>query len=100
MDNDKEVEDDREEEKGKGEMVDMLYKYMKKKVCGDGYLMLEILVSGGGYIKERMKDGCGMSKILLVEFFDMGRSKCWVRYMWEVKEDIRYWEEKGKEELD
>ena len=99
FDNDKELEDDTEEEKAKGEMLDMLYKYMKKNLSPDAYLIFEILLSPPPYIKERIKDGSRITNILLVEFFDMPRTKSSVRYISELKEDIRYWEEKAKEDL-
>lgn len=99
FDNDKELEDDTEEEKAKGEMLDMLYKYMKKNLSPDAYLIFEILLSPPPYIKERIKDGSRITNILLVKFFDMPRTKSSVRYISELKEDIRYWEEKAKEDL-
>lgn len=99
FDNDKNLEDDTEEEKAKGEMLDMLYKYMKKNLSPDAYLIFEILLSPPPYIKERIKDSSRITNILLVEFFDMPRTKSSVRYISELKEDIRYWEEKAKEDL-
>ena len=99
FDNDKELEDDDEEVKAKEEMLELLYKYMKEKLSPDAYMVFEVLLTPPPYIKERIKDGERITNIMLVEFFDMPRTKSSVRYISELKEDIRYWEEKAKEDL-
>ena len=99
FDNDKELEDDDEEVKAKEEMLELLYKYMKEKLSPDAYMVFEVLLTPPPYIKERIKDGERITNIMLVEFFDMPRTKKSVKYIGELKQDILYWEEKAKEEL-
>lgn len=99
FDNDKELEDDDEEVKAKEEMLELLYKYMKEKLSPDAYMVFEVLLTPPPYIKERIKDGERITNIMLVEFFDMPRTKKSAKYIGELKQDILYWEEKAKEEL-
>ena len=99
FDNDKELEDDDEEVKAKEEMLELLYKYMKEKLSPDAYMVFEVLLTPPPYIKERIKDGERITNIMLVEFFDMPRTKKSVKYIGALKQDILYWEEKAKEEL-
>ena len=99
FDNDKELEDDDEEVKAKEEMLELLYKYMKEKLSPDAYMVFEVLLTPPPYIKERIKDGERITNIMLVEFFDMPRTKKSVKYIGGLKQDIFYWEEKAKEEL-
>ena len=99
FDNDKELEDDDEEVKAKEEMLELLYKYMKEKLSPDAYMVFEVLLTPPPYIKERIKDGERITNIMLVEFFDMPRTKKSIKYIGELKQDILYWEEKAKEEL-
>ena len=99
FDNDKELEDDDEEVKAKEKMLELLYKYMKEKLSPDAYMVFEVLLTPPPYIKERIKDGERITNIMLVEFFDMPRTKKSVKYIGELKQDILYWEEKAKEEL-
>ena len=81
FDNDKELEDDDEEVKAKEEMLELLYKYMKEKLSPDAYMVFEVLLTPPPYIKERIKDGERITNIMLVEFFDMPRTKKSVKYI-------------------
>lgn len=99
FDNDKELEDDEEETKAKEDMLELLYDYMKANLSSDAYMLFEVLVTPPLYIKERMPESGRITNILLVEFFDMPRTKNSIKYISELKADIRYWEEKAKEEL-
>ena len=80
-------------------MLELLYNYMKEKLSPDAYMVFEVLLTPPPYIKERIKDGERITNIMLVEFFDMPRTKKSVKYIGELKQDILYWEEKAKEEL-
>lgn len=99
FDNDKELEDDEEETKAKEDMLELLYDYMKANLSSDAYMLFEVLVTPPPYIKERMPKSGRITNILLVEFFDMPRTKNSIKYISELKADIQYWEEKAKEEL-
>jgi hypothetical protein len=99
FDNDKELEDDEEETKAKEDMLELLYDYMKANLSSDAYMLFEVLVTPPPYIKERMPESGRITNILLVEFFDMPRTKNSIKYISELKADIQYWEEKAKEEL-
>lgn len=99
FDNDKELEDDEEETKAKEDMLELLYDYMKANLSSDAYMLFEVLVTPPTYIKERMPESGRITNILLVEFFDMPRTKNSIKYISELKADIQYWEEKAKEEL-
>lgn len=99
FDNDKELEDDSEEEKAKSEMLEMMYDYMKEHLSMDAYMIFEVLLTPPPYIKERIKENGRITNLLLVEFFDMPKTKASVQYISELRSDIQYWEDRAKEEL-
>lgn len=98
-DNDKELEDDEEEYTAKEEMMELMYKYMKDKLSMDAYMVFEVLITPPPYIRERVKEGHRITNLMLVEFFNMPRTKDSMKYISEIRKDIEYWGERAKEEL-
>lgn len=99
FDNDKEIEDDTEEEKAKSEMLKLMYDYMKKNLSSDAYLVFEVLITPPPFIVEKLGTSSRITNIMLIEFFDMPRTKDSMRYISELRQDIQYWEDRAKEEL-
>lgn len=95
----KELEDDTEYNSNKNHMIELVNNYMKEKLSSDAYLVFEAITTPPPYIKERTKEGHRVTNLLLVEFFDLPRSRNSVRYFSELREDIQYWIEKASEEL-
>ena len=100
FDDSKEFEDDTESENSKSEMLKMVYDYMRDHLSEDAYLVFEVLMTPPPYIKERIKEGSSITNLLLVEFFELPKTRGSIKFMSEIKEDIRYWENKAQEELD
>lgn len=96
---DKELEDDEEEEKAKSEMIEMMYSYMKEHLSVDAYIVFEVLITPPPYIKERINENGRITNLLLVEFFNMPKTNSSVKYISELRSDIKYWEDRAKEEL-
>lgn len=99
FENDKEFLDDTEENQAKKEMWDLLNDYMMKHLLPDAQLVWEVLVSPPPYIKEKVKEGRRITNIILVDFFEMKRTKSSVKYISELREDIDYWLNRAKTEL-
>ena len=95
----KEFIDDEEQTAQKNHMMELVNSYMKEKLSSDAYLVFEAITTPPPYIKERVKDGARITNLLLVEFFDMPRSKSSVRYLSELRDDIQYWTERAGEDL-
>lgn len=99
FENDKEILDDSEEQQMKNEMWDKLNDYMMDKLLPDAQLVWEVLVSPPPYIKERVKEGRRITNLLLVDFFNMKHTKSSVKYISDLREDIKYWMEKASHDL-
>lgn len=99
FENDKELEDDSEEQKVHNEMWDKLNEYMLSKLSPDAQLVWEVLITPPPYIKERKREGGRITNLLLVDFFGMKRVKSSVKYISELREDIHFWMNKAKTDL-
>lgn len=100
FDDSKELIDDSEEEMIKEEQLKVLYAYMKEKLSPDAYLLFEILNNPPEFFRERMKtDNSHISASLILEFFEIPKTKdnaTWIGYM---RDDIKFWLDKAKEDL-
>lgn len=99
FDNDKELVDNTEEIQAHNDMWEMLNNYMNEHLNTDAKLVWEVMVTPPPYIKERIKDGTRITNLILVEFFNMPRTRSSVRYFTELKDDIKFWLDKAKKEL-
>ena len=99
FDNDKELVDNTEEIQAHNDMWEMLNNYMNEHLNTDAKLVWEVMVTPPPYIKERIKDGTRITNLMLVEFFNMPRTRSSVRYFTELKDDIKFWLDKAKKEL-
>lgn len=99
FDDSKELEDDTEEQTAKSQMLSMVYDYMKKHLSRDAYIIFEVLTTPPPYIQERLKPDGKITNHLLMEFFCLERKKSSLRYIAELKEEIKFWEERAKEDL-
>lgn len=95
----KELVDDIEYSSQRNHMMELINQYMKTNLSSDAYLVFEAITTPPPYIKERVKDGARITNLLLVEFFDMPRSKSSIRYLSELREDIQYWTDRASREL-
>ncbi len=99
FDDSKELEDDTEEVTAHNEMWKMLNDYMMEHLNTDAKLVWEVTVTPPPFIKETIKDGARVTNLILVEFFNMPRTRSSVRYFTELKDDIKFWLDKAKKEL-
>lgn len=99
LDKDKESLDDSEDNEALSEMWNMFTDYMYKNLSEDAKLIFECLVSPPPYIKERIKEGSRITNMILLEFFDMPRTKSSLKYISEIREDIDYWLDRAKKDL-
>jgi hypothetical protein len=99
FDDSKELEDDTEEVTAHNEMWKMLNDYMMEHLNTDAKLVWEVTVTPPPYIKEQIKDGARVTNLILVDFFNMPKTRNSIRYFTELKEDIEFWLDKAKKEL-
>lgn len=99
FDNDKEdYMDDDSETQAREEMLRLVNEYMKKNLSPDALLVWECITTPPPYIEENTKFG-KITNILLAEFFNLPMTRSSVKYIGELREDIRYWIDKAREEL-
>lgn len=100
FDGSKELIDDSEENEIKEYRLNLIYNYMKEHLDPDAYLIFEIQMDPPEYIKERLKTEHGrISAMLLLDFFELPRTKSNSMWIGEMRRDIEYWLNKAKEEL-
>lgn len=100
FDDSKELIDDSDESILKEKQLKILYDYMKEKLDPDTYLLFEIQMDPPEYIKERLKtDNSRISALLLLDFFELPRTKSNSNWIGEMRRDIEYWLERAKEDL-
>lgn len=99
FDDSKEFVDDTESEKAKTEMLKLVYDYMEKNLSSDAFLVFQTIMTPPPYIKERIGEGKKITNLLLVEFFDLPKTRSSVKFISELREDILYWENRATEEL-
>lgn len=97
-DRDKEFEDDNSDTVAKNEMIDMVQAYMEKNLSPDALLVWEVMTTPPPYIEINAKFG-KITNILIAEFFDLPKTRSSVKYIGELKEDIKYWIGRAKTEL-
>lgn len=98
-DDSKELVDDSELEVNKAQLLDKLYAYMKDHLSPDAYLVFEAVITPPPYIQERIKASGHVTHVLLVEFFDLPRTKSSVKYISELRSDIQYWESRASDDI-
>lgn len=100
FDDSKELIDDSEETSLKEKQLNILYNYMKDKLDPDAYLLFEIQMDPPEYIRERLKtDNSRISALLLLDFFELPRTKSNSNWIGEMRKDIDYWLERAKVDL-
>lgn len=100
FDDSKELIDDSEESIIKEKQLKILYNYMKSNLDPDAYLIFEIQMDPPEYIKERLKtDNSRISALLLLDFFELPRTKSNSNWIGEMRRDIEYWLNRAKEDL-
>lgn len=99
FDDSKELEDNTEEVTAHNEMWKMLNDYMMEHLNTDAKLVWEVTVTPPPFIKEKIKDGARVTNLILVDFFNMPKTRNSIRYFTELKEDIEFWLDKAKKEL-
>ena len=98
FDNDKELEDDAADTQAKEEMIKMVNDYMKENLSMDAILVWEVITTPPPYIEEHMQFG-KITNILIAEFFNLPKTRNAVKYIGELREDIRYWIERASHDL-
>lgn len=98
FDDSKEYVDDNEEYRAKEYMYNLVKEYMDKNLSLDAKLVFECLISPPPFIEDHMK-GNRITNILLVEFFELPKTRGSVRYISELRQDIDYWIDRARKEL-
>lgn len=86
-----------EENSEKQTLLQKVYDYMDDKLSSDAKLIWEVITNPPPYFEDKLNRG--VTNRLLVDFFNMPKTKSSIRYMSELKEDIRYWMERAKKDL-
>jgi len=87
-----------EQEKAKIEMWNLLKNYMLDNLSLDAQLVWEVTLNPTPYIEMNAKYG-RITNTLLVDFFDLPKTRDSVRYIGELKEEIQSVIEKAKKDL-
>jgi len=95
-----EREEEDETNKNRQRMLEEIRTYMKRNLSEDAYLIWECMFNPPEFIRERMtsKDG-RVTSLLLIEFFELPKTKKSCRFIKECKDDIAYYMQKAAEEL-
>lgn len=100
FDDSKELMDNSEEERLKEERLEMLYAYMKKNLSPDAYLIFEAQLNPPPFIAEQLKTSHSkVSTVLLLDFFEIPRTKTNSNWISDIRKDIDYYTKKAKEDL-
>lgn len=97
FDDDKEFIDESEHQI-KEEMVRTLNSYMRDKLSSDAFLVWECLVTPPPYIEIYSQFG-KITNTLLAEFFNLPKTRSSVKYIGELREDIKYWLDRARKDL-
>lgn len=94
-----EVED--ETNRVNSELFNEIVTYFKENMSDDTFLVWEVTFNPPEFIKEKMKEGRDnrITSNILIEFFDLPKTKKSVRFIKECRDDITYWMDKAREEL-
>lgn len=87
-----------EQEKAKVEMWNLLKNYILDNLSPDAQLVWEVTLNPTPYIEMNAKYG-RITNTLLVDFFDLPKTRDSVRYIGELKEEIQLVMEKAKKDL-
>lgn len=87
-----------EQEKAKIEMWNLLKNYILDNLSPDAQLVWEVTINPTPYIEMNAKYG-RITNTLLVDFFDLPKTRDSVRYIGELKEEIQSVIEKAKKDL-
>lgn len=87
-----------EQEKAKVEMWNLLKNYILDNLSPDAQLVWEVTLNPTPYIEMNAKYG-RITNTLLVDFFDLPKTRDSVRYIGELKEEIQSVMEKAKKDL-
>lgn len=84
----------------KQELLNTMYDYMNKHLSPDAKLVFECLMTPPEYLLNKTNNGkIRITNALLVEFFNLPKSKSSIQYISDLRHDIEYWEQKAIEEL-
>lgn len=98
FDDSKEYMDDTEETVFREELLDKVHQYMKEHLSDDAYMVWQVVTNPPPYVEERML-GPRVTNIVIAEFFDLPKTRSAVKWIGELREDIRYWMERAGEEI-
>lgn len=84
----------------KEEMLKKLYDYMKKHLSLDAILIFECLMTPTAFLLEKTDNGrIRTTNRMLVEFFNLPKTKTSIQYISELRHDVEYWEQRAIKEL-
>lgn len=97
FDDDKEVVDESDYQ-SKEDMINLVNSYMKVNLSEDALLVWECITNPPPYVENHAQFG-KITSTLLVEFFNLPKTRSSVKYIGELKEDIQYWIDRARNEL-
>ena len=98
FDNNKEYLDSAEESTHKEELLTKIDDYMREHLSDDAFMVWEVLTSPPPYLEEK-KFGERITNKAIAEFFDLPKTRAAVKWIGELREDIKYWMERASHEL-
>ena len=98
FDDSKEYIDDSDEVVYREELLDKVHKYMKEHLSDDAYMVWQVVTNPPPYVEELML-GPRVTNIVIAEFFNLPKTRRSVKYIGELREDIRYWMERAREDI-
>ena len=98
FDDSKEYIDDSDEVVYHEELLDKVHKNMKEHLSDDAYMVWQVITNPPPYVEERSL-GPRITNIVIAEFFDLPKTRRAVKWIGELREDIRYWMERAGEEI-
>lgn len=82
------------------ERLELVYNYMKANLSPDAYLIFDIQLDPPPFIKASLKsDNSKISIMMLLDFFDLPRTKSNANYISSLRNEIEVYKKKAREEL-
>ena len=98
FDNSKECIDDFDEVIYREELLDKVQKYMENHLSDDAYMVWQVITNPPPFIEEK-KSGPRITNTIIAEFFDLPKTRRAVKWIGELREDIKYWMERAREDI-
>ena len=98
FDNSKECIDDFDEVIYREELLDKVQKYMENQLSDDAYMVWQVITNPPPFIEEK-KSGPRITNTIIAEFFDLPKTRRAVKWIGELREDIKYWMERAREDI-